>query len=112
MREVLRDKPPAPDPPLFRFELSEEAAGYNLEVLERFGMSLEAALSAQSSSPLGCGSEFRSIPVLAPLLGRHPLWNRMRSILSVGSIWALDPISEEDRLDSLRANLVGVTQNY
>lgn len=105
VKRVLEDSPPTPSKPAFRFEMAREAAYHNLEVLKGFGMSLGAAIAAQASSPLGCGSEFRSPEVLEPLLGRHPLWSRMRSILSFGSIWALDPVSDADRVDSLLANL-------
>ncbi len=60
-------------------------------------MSIEKALEAQASSPLGYGSEFRKPDTLRPLLQLHPNWERFERLLKNGSDWPLDPISEEDR---------------
>ena len=49
--------------------------------------------------------EFRDLSLLEPILGRHPLWPRFRSILDSGSDWALDPVSDESRLDSVTKNI-------
>lgn len=74
-----------PQPPLFAFEMSAEAAEGNFCVLAKHGLSLERALEAQRNSPLGCGSEFRPVAILAPLLHRHPNWERLHDILTGGS---------------------------
>ena len=91
-------------PTEFRFELLTEAAAHNWSVLKKHDRSLSRALEAQGGSPLQPGSEFRDLSLLEPILGRHPLWPRFRSILDSGSDWALDPVSDESRLDSVTKN--------
>ena len=100
------DTPSAtPKPTEFRFELTTEAAAHNWSILKRYDRSLSRALGAQSGSPLQPGSEFRDLRLLEPILGRHPLWPRIRSILEQGSEWALEPVSDEDRLISVMENI-------
>ena len=67
-----------PTAPEFQFELSCDAADHNAKALERYGFNLGAAIEANSSSPLGYGSEFRPVHILAPIFERHPNWNRLR----------------------------------
>jgi hypothetical protein len=66
-------------------------------VLGRYNFDLHAAWAAQKNTPLGYGSEFRKPEVLEPLLGKHPHWPRIKHILHHGSIWPLEPSSEQDR---------------
>ena len=47
-----------PSPPEFNFELTEDGAAHNLEVLRRYDFDLGKALKAQENSPLGKGKEF------------------------------------------------------
>ena len=94
-----------PKPTEFRFELLTEAAAHNWSVLKKCDRSLSRALEAQGGSPLQPGSEFRDLSLLEPILGRHPLWPRFRSILDSGSDWALDPVSDESRLDSVTKSI-------
>ena len=56
------------------------------------------AIEAQSSSPLGYGSEFKPPDVLEQLF--------RQSQLQRGSIWPLDDLSEEDRIADLKEALV------
>lgn len=91
-----------PDPPLFMFELTEEAANKNFCVLKRFEMNLETAIDAQQNSPVGYGSEFRPIHILKPLLQHHPYWNHIQRLLSKGSDWPLSPIDEQQRQVDLK----------
>ena len=88
---------PCPSPPLFKFELTKEVAARNFCILTKFNMSIEKALEAQASSPLGYRSEFRKPDTLRPLLQLHPNWERFERLLNNGSDWPLDPISEEER---------------
>jgi hypothetical protein len=86
-----------PSAPEFRFELSCDAANHNAKALERYGFNLGVAIEANSSSPLGYGSEFRPVHVLEPLFEHHPNWNRLKSLLTIGSKWPLDELSDEMR---------------
>ena len=82
-----------------------EAAEHNWNILQRHGGNLVATLAAYPNSPLGYGSEFQPPAILAPLLNRHPLWDRMNNELTNGSEWDLEPISEEDRIADLQEAL-------
>ena len=101
VRRAVESPSATPKPTEFRFELLTEAAAHNWSVLKKCDRSLSRALEAQGGSPLQPGSEFRDLSLLEPILGRHPLWPRFRSILDSGSDWALDPVSDESRLDSV-----------
>ena len=90
-----------PSAPEFRFELSRDAADHNAKALERYGFNLGVAIEANSSSPLGYGSEFRPVHVLEPIFECHPNWNRLKSLLTFGSKWPLDDLSDEMRKSDL-----------
>ena len=105
VRRAVESPSATPKPTEFRFELLTEAAAHNWSVLKKHDRSLSRALEAQGGSPLQPGSEFRDLSLLEPILGRHPLWPRFRSILDSGSDWALDPVSDESRLDSVTKNI-------
>ncbi len=53
-----------PSAPEFRFDLLEEAAKHNLEVLRNYDYDLGRALEAQKDSPLGPGKEFKPQDIL------------------------------------------------
>ena len=95
--KVLEHSCECPSPPLFTFEMSREAAERNFCILVRHGMSLEKALNSQQHSPLGYGSEFRPSTVLAPLLRRHPNWERLQNLLTYGSNWILSHLDDDER---------------
>ena len=71
-----------PSPAKFSFELTEEGAAHNLEVLRRYDFDLGKALKAQENSSLGNGKEFRPTAVLQNVFGLHPLWQRMKDFSS------------------------------
>jgi len=68
-------------------------------------MDLGQALQAQPFSSLSVGSEFRPASVLAPLCDWHPLWHCVQCWLSLGIDYPLSPLSDDDRLADLTANL-------
>ena len=105
VRRAVESPSATPKPTEFRFELLTEAAAHSWSVLKKCDRSLSRALEAQGGSPLQPGSELRDLSLLEPILGRHPLWPRFRSILDSGSDWALDPVSDESRLDSVTKNI-------
>jgi hypothetical protein len=113
---ILATPVPTPQPSLFTFELTNEAASRNLCILKRFNRNLQQAIDAQPNSPISYGSEFRSPTTLAPLFEHHPNWTRLRQLLSNGSIWPLASIPEESRQDNLHqaiefGNHKGATTN-
>ena len=91
--------------PEFEFELTSEAALKNFLVLKKYGLNLEAALEAQKGTPLEYGSEFRTVEELAPIFSKHPYWDKMQSLLTVGSSFPLKPLEEEVRIADLEAAL-------
>jgi hypothetical protein len=90
-----------PSPPEFNFELTEDGAIHNLEVLRRYDFDLGKALKAQENSPLGNGQEFRPTTVLHDVFGLHPLWQRMKDFLEEGSIWPLAKLSKEEQQNDI-----------
>jgi hypothetical protein len=83
--------------PLFCFDMTPEAAEKNATLLASYDYDIEAAIAAQSHSPVGYGSEFRQASTLEPLLSRHPLWPQLKDILNHGVEFPLMPISRMDR---------------
>ena len=94
-----------PTKPEFAFDMSMEAAERNYLLLKKYDCSLAVALQAQGDSPLSMGSEFRPLDVLQAIYGRHPIWERMVSLLKNGSTWPLDPIDEGLRQSDLQEAL-------
>ena len=90
----------------FVLDLSFTAAEKNATLLlDKYGGNLSAAISANKNSILGYGSEFRPVEVLAKIFKNHPVWNRMSSILLHGSVWPLEPITNEHRIADVEAAL-------
>ena len=105
IREILLWEQPEPVKPQFMFEMSRRAAAKNYLVLGKYGFDFDKTIRAQVNSPVAYGSEFKPANILEPLFGRHPFWPRLKDILSNGSDWQLEPISEEARQQDLREAL-------
>ena len=63
---------PFPNDPEFIFKLDGEAAEENMCVLNKYDKNPEKAIGAQSDSPVGYGSEFKSVGALKSLFDFHP----------------------------------------
>ena len=105
IKEILHWEQPEPTKPQFMFEMSERAAKKNYLVLGKYHFDFDKAIRAQVNSPVAYGSEFKPARILEPLFGRHPFWQRWRDILTNGSDWQLEPISEEARCLDLQEAL-------
>ena len=81
--------------PEFCFEMTLEVAEKNFLVLKRHDFDLGKAITAQLNSPVG----------YSPLLGNHPIWPMIKSILKNGTQWPTDPISEEERIGDVKEAL-------
>ena len=90
----------------FRFAWSTEAANHNWAVLERYDLNVQHALENQRHTQMEFGSEFRSVHLLEPLAGNHPLWPRLKRWLLEGAEFPLTPISEDDRHSDLNMALI------
>jgi hypothetical protein len=101
IRNVIDIPCPTPAAPKFIFELSDDAAAHNLDVLLKHKLSLGKALNANKGSPLGYGSKFRHPDELQKFFGLHPLWPRMEAILTRGSRWPLEELCKKDHQKDL-----------
>jgi hypothetical protein len=86
-----------PTLPEFSFELNSKAALQNLAIMSKYKFDLHKALDANKNSPLSPGSEFRAPDKLSKVFSLHPLWQRMKRILTDGSKWPLVNISKDAR---------------
>ena len=96
---------PAPRKPAFQFDMSQEAAEKNFCILAKYSFDVEKALAAQHGTPMAYGSEFRPPQVLERVFGHHPLWYRMKPLLTGGSNWPLLSLSTEDRAEDIHQAL-------
>ncbi len=96
IKAIIESESSCPAKPEFCFEMTLEAAEKNFMVLKCHNFELGKAIKVQSKSPVGYSSEFRKPWILSPLLGNHPLWLQMKSILENGSQWPTKPILEEE----------------
>ena len=89
---------------VFHFEVTDSAASHNANILRQF-KSLQAALLADKQSITGYGSEFKDVNTLQRLFHLHPLWLRMKNILSNGIVFPLDhlppSIQNQDKLAAI-----------
>ena len=92
-KAIIKSESICPDKPDFSFKMTMEVAEKSFLILKRNNFDLEATIK----SPVGYGLEFWKPKLLAPLLGNHPLWPLMNSILQKGSQWPTEPISEEEQ---------------
>jgi hypothetical protein len=106
IESILASESPCPDAPDFCFKMTLEAAEKNFLVLKHHDFDLGKAIEAQSTSPVGYGSEFRKTGILSPLLWNHPFWPMMKSILENGAEWPMDPISEESCIADVKEALL------
>jgi len=72
---------PQMNPPLFIFQLSAAAAGYNAKVLTEHNFDLNRIIEQQHPSQISYGSEFRDPKLLEDLLCDHPFWSHLKNIL-------------------------------
>jgi hypothetical protein len=56
----------------------ENAKKNYIILMKKYKGSLQRALDASSSSPLGMGSEFWKIPTIEPLFWHHPICPRIK----------------------------------
>jgi len=89
------------NPPLFIFQLSAAAAGYNAKVLAVQTFDLNRIIEQQHPSQISYGSEFCDPKLLEDLLRDHPFWSHLKNILSNGASFPLDNISSTDREQDL-----------
>ena len=104
----MRSLPPTPLAPPFRFGTTPPDLAHNAGLLEAAQFDLAQLLPRHQRSTLGFGSEFRPVPDLEPLLGRHPLFPFVSGILSNGMDYEFHEgkeLSESERLIEMAGQL-------
>ena len=95
--------------------MTEDAADHNFRVLERASFDVHSIIMTHRGCVTHPGDEFRPITLMDPIFKRHPLWHRVRRMLTVGAQFPLEPIDDLLRLSDLaaaqtRGNHGGATQ--
>jgi hypothetical protein len=84
IREVISTEPPLPRKPDFHFSTDPSAVEANGALLESFGFDFEKLLESQRGTTAWHGSEFREIPQLQRIIGRHPIFAYLAGIFAEG----------------------------
>jgi hypothetical protein len=104
---LLLDQSEVIRPPLFRFDVSAEAAAFNFDLLQQHKFDLGKLLNpTEGRSITSYGSEFKSVQALEPLLGQHPRWKAFSDRLQHGATFPITPLPEvlrQEDLDGARA---------
>ena len=95
---------PLPTQPKFEFERKTKVANRNWQILRNYE-NLGDAISAQSTSILQYGLEFRPVKSLEPLLKSHPFWPWLEQELLTGVHFPLTPTSTKEKLGDVRESL-------
>ena len=90
------------EPPC-KFEVSKEATTHNWNMLARNKFDLELITNKHPRSVMSIGSEFKNTHDLQKLLGRHPRWGKVRTILEKGVNFELEIMDENLRHKDLVA---------
>jgi hypothetical protein len=92
--------------PKVRFDISEEAAMHNYNLLKEADFDLERILNIPNyPSVTSYGSEFKSTNELESLFKFHPRWHSLKTILERGSAWKLSSLSNEEQIQDLDGSL-------
>ena len=107
VKRISKHETRTPTKPPIRFELTEEAMASNANELKKVSYNLSRLIEENRHSTLHYGSEFRTVGELEPLLGRHPNFHELSSVLSHGMPYVftreLDPLTKLDEMQTLMA---------
>jgi hypothetical protein len=87
IEKAMQWKPPSPfDSTDIRFEMTLEAAKENYRILADHQFDLQKIITSPSATntPLRPGSEFRPVHLLAAICRNHPMWSRIRRMMTEG----------------------------
>ena len=88
------------------FQLTNEAARHNTQLLSTFDFDLEKVLEAHPGTVSSYGSELRPLDQLEALLRFHPRWATIEKYALHGIDYPfVDAIPEDDRLAMLQENI-------
>ena len=96
-----------PGRPPIQFDLTKAALENNADVLKNVGYDLSRLIDENEETTLHYGSEFRTVAELEPLLGGHPHFGKLASVLSHGMPYVftreLDPLTKSAEMQTLIA---------
>ena len=105
IKQAQKWKPTARTEPVFRFEMTQEAADYNFKVLKQHKFDLQAIIKKDPASPLYPGSEWKPRSILEPIFRDHPLWETLDNHLKDGVRWPLRTITDQERIEDLKTTI-------
>lgn len=106
IQEVCATTSEVPTRSPIRFEMTDEASTHNADILRAVDFDLGRLIQGHGSSTLGFGSEFRKLSELRPLIGRHPHFPRLESLLTEGMHYVFDrELSHDERMVEMIAML-------
>jgi len=98
---------PTPTKSSVRFDVSQEAADHNADLLRTLDFDFQQFFKDQTGSTLAFGSEFRPIAQLSPLLRQHPGFAELTEVLVTGMPYRYSrEITEKEREKEVLAMLV------
>jgi hypothetical protein len=84
IRKVATTPAPVPKAPPIRFSTTPEALNHNAQLLQDKHYSMASLISQNHETTLAYGSEFRPVPQLKSILGGHPHFPQLQTILQEG----------------------------
>ena len=90
---------------LFKFEVTPEAAKFNVNLLKEHEFDLNTLLNPPNKIITNYGSKFKALGDLENLLKYHPRWKDLAERLSSGCKYPMSDISEEDRRRDVEGNM-------
>jgi hypothetical protein len=81
IRKVATTPAPVPKAPLIRFSTTPEALKYNAQLLQDHQYSMESLISRNYKTALVYGSKFRPVQQLKSIIGDHPHFQQLQTIL-------------------------------
>ena len=85
IKDIISTDPPAPISSPFNFNMSNNAAEHNANILKDHDYDMTKVILAYKNSHIDYLSEFQSPSILEPLLNRSPFWEEVKKSLSMGS---------------------------
>jgi hypothetical protein len=102
--EIAKVKCPVPGPPHIRLGLDQNDLDHNTRFLEDCDWDLEEVFRRHTGTTVDHGSEFRPIKQLRRIVGEHPGFAYLESMLTAGFDYCLNrELTEEERLAELEA---------
>ena len=95
LTRIAKEVPTVPTKSAIVFENTLSAAASHGMLLESFGFDMGRLIAANSKSTLGYGSEFWTVSQLKPLVGSHPNFGKLSTVLKSGLSFIFEEELEE-----------------